>query len=289
MAESAPANDQYALIIGAMKSGTSALFDLISQHPAIAASRVKEPEFFSQHQGHGMPVATYADLWAFDPARHRIALEASTGYAKYPQEQGVADRIAAAGLRPRFIYVLRDPIQRISSQVTYATWGRRGAVADFRDPQAIAFSKYAEQLDQFTSVFPRERILLVDHAQLQRDPTGTAQQVFAFLGLDPLAVTPPPAPKNAARPRSGWERRLMRNGALARLATSAPTGLKRALRSASAKGAAPAPTLPVEVAEELRAELAPDMARLQAEWGFDVAQWGFDAVAGQPPAGRAAP
>jgi hypothetical protein len=275
VAGSGPANDQYALIVGAMKSGTSALFDLLSQHPAVSPSRVKEPEFFSQHQGHGLPVPRYRDLWDFDPQQHRVALEASTGYAKYPQEQGVAQRIAAAGLVPRFLYVLRDPIARISSQVTYATWGRRGAVADFRDPQALAFSKYAEQLDQFTAVFPAERILLIDHRLLQQDPVATADRVFGFLELEPMAVAPPTAAKNAARPRSDWERRLMRHGGLARLATAAPPGLKDSLRRASSRGAAPAPVLSGETAAELRTALAPDMARLQEQWGFDVAQWGF--------------
>lgn len=279
MVDPGPADDQYTLIIGAMKSGTSALFDLLSQHPSICPSRVKEPEYFSAHQGHGLAVQHYRQLWDFDPQRHRVALEASTGYAKYPQEQGVAERIAAAGLYPRFVYVLRDPITRISSQVTYATWGRRGAQADFRDPQALAFSKYAEQLDQFTAVFPAERILLVDHGRLQRDPVGTARSVFAFLDVEPIDVAVPQAAKNAARPRSDWERRLMRRGGLARLATSVPPGLKETLRRASSRGAAPAPVMPADIAEELRTALAPDMARLHRQWGFDIEQWGFGEAA----------
>ena len=43
--ESAP--DRIALIIGAMKSGTTTLFEVLSQHPQIAAAPDKECDFFT--------------------------------------------------------------------------------------------------------------------------------------------------------------------------------------------------------------------------------------------------
>ena len=51
--------EQYALIIGAMKCATTSLFAYLAEHPAIAPSTVKEPEFFSRHQGHRHPVERY--------------------------------------------------------------------------------------------------------------------------------------------------------------------------------------------------------------------------------------
>lgn len=275
MVASSPGSDQYVMIIGAMKSGTSALFDVLVQHPAVCPSLIKEPEFFSQHQGHGMAVAHYADLWRFDPAHHQVALEASTGYTKYPREQGVAERIAAAGLYPRFIYLLRDPVRRIESQVTYATWGRRGAVADYRDPDALSISRYAQQLDQFTSLFPKERFLLLRQSDLQRDPRAVAAEVFSFLELPPFEIAAAEEAKNPARPRSGWERRIMRSGAVARLATHAPASLKSLMRRLSGARAAGRPAMDAETEAFLRAELAPEMRRLASEWGMDVSPWGF--------------
>lgn len=269
------AADQYVLIIGAMKSGTSALFDLLAQHPQVCPAITKEPEFFSEHQRHGMPVERYEELWRFDAGRHRVALEASTGYSKFPDEPRVPQRIAEAGLQPRFIYVLRDPVARIESQVSYGTWGRRGAHVDFADPHAVWLSRYASQLDQYLPHFPRERFLLVDHSALLAEPSRVAAEVFAFLGLDPFEVAPAAELKNAARPRSEWERRLMADGRLARLAGAAPKPVKELLRRASGRKAGPRATMPPAVAEALRQELAPEMLRLQREWGFDVAGWGF--------------
>ena len=38
---------EYILIIGAMKCGTTTLFDLLAQHPQIAPCKPKEPGFFA--------------------------------------------------------------------------------------------------------------------------------------------------------------------------------------------------------------------------------------------------
>lgn len=276
MTTNTPADDQYALIIGAMKSGTSALFDLLCQHPQVCAAKVKEPEFFTEHQGHGLQVDRYEELWDFVPETHRVALEASTGYTKFPQETGVAERIAERGLRPKFIYVLRDPVERVKSHVAYSAWGQRGGTVDFLAPNVVATSKYAMQLDQFTPVFPREQILLVDHADLQGDPKRVTSSIFEFLDLDPCDVQPLTSAKNAARPRSGWERRIMRSGRLAQVAAAAPPSVKAAFRRLSAVGTSGGrPTMDSETEQSLRALLVDDMARLRSEWDVDVSRWGF--------------
>lgn len=275
MASKDPAGDQFVMIIGAMKSGTSALFELLAQHPQVCPSRTKEPEFFSRDQAHGLAVDRYEDLWDFNPAIHRAALEASTGYTKFPHEAGVPTRIAAYGIEPRFLYVLRDPIRRAQSHASYAAWGKHTS-ADFLAPHVVDTSRYAMQLDVFTSVFPRDRIHVLSHAQLQRDPVSTCSEVFRLLGLDPFRVEELPRAKNAARPRSRWERRLMRSGRLSQLTSSAPEPVRDALRRLSAVGASGArPTMDLDTERALRIALADDMARLRGEWAVDVSEWGF--------------
>ncbi len=51
--------DAHVMIIGAMKAGTSSLYDYLLEHPAICPAVTKEPEFFSEHQGHGVEAADY--------------------------------------------------------------------------------------------------------------------------------------------------------------------------------------------------------------------------------------
>lgn len=108
------------MIVGAMKSGTSTLFEMLSQHPAICPSCVKEPEFFSSHQGHGADVEDYESLFDYDSLRHTMCLEASTGYSKYPSEIDVPKRIKEYGLNPVFIYSVRNPFDRVESEYNFA-------------------------------------------------------------------------------------------------------------------------------------------------------------------------
>ena len=112
----------FALIIGSMKSGTTSLFNYLSQHPEIAGSIVKEPNFFSYNERWEQGWEWYMQQWAnWNPNVHKIALEATINYTKYPVYPNAAARINQVSDRAnfKFVYVLRNPIERIESQYTY--------------------------------------------------------------------------------------------------------------------------------------------------------------------------
>ncbi|HRO13218.1 MAG TPA: hypothetical protein PK452_16955, partial [Amaricoccus sp.] len=133
--------DRYALIIGAMKCATTSLFSYLAEHPAIAPARIKEPEFFSRNQEHKAQIARYEDLWDFDPDLHRYAMEASTGYSKWG-ERGAAERIHAYGLRPRLVYVVRDPFVRIESHYNFMLLQNPAWTRDITDENLVQTSNY---------------------------------------------------------------------------------------------------------------------------------------------------
>ncbi|MEM1115118.1 MAG: sulfotransferase [Bacteroidota bacterium] len=266
----------YAMVIGAMKSGTSSLFDLLTQHPAICASTAKEPEFFSETQGHRVEVERYEDLFPFDPATHAVCLEASTGYTKYPEEVGVPDRIAAYGLHPRFIYIVRDPVDRIVSQHNFArmndfAWGGETLGEGF----ALDVSRYHLQLSQFLEVFPdRSRYRVVDFEDLKRAPADLAASLFAWLGLEPFAVDVAP-PRNATQARSEAELALVRSP-LHKLRHLLPPSVREGLKSVLRSRGTPATHEPTEAERaELQAALHDDMLRFEEVFGFPVETWGF--------------
>jgi Sulfotransferase domain len=116
------------LIIGAQKSGTSALHQFLSQHPQICMSQEKELMLFNRE------VLSQNDLSAAEssfpansPARY---YGESTPY--YMFEPPVLKRIAAYNPDVRLIVVLRNPVDRLTSQ--YAMNVRDGAT---RLPLAI--------------------------------------------------------------------------------------------------------------------------------------------------------
>jgi hypothetical protein len=265
--------DRYVLIIGSMKCATTSLFAYLAEHPEIAPSIVKEPEFFSRHQGHRHPVAHYEELWPdFDPDRHRFAMEGSTGYTKFV-ERGAAAKIHAHGVRPKLIYIVRNPFDRIESHYNFMLQDPEWHFG-ITDPSLVQTSNYAAFATEFAAKFGRENLLLLDYETLSRDPRGTVNATCAFLGLPPLSEIAAPEARNVTElPRSELERRLRRF--LPGIASSAPEAIKRPIRRALAAIRPDKSRLTAAERAAVHETLAPGMARLEAEFGVDVGKWGF--------------
>lgn len=188
--------ENFAIIIGAMKSGTTTLFEVLSQHPEIAPCREKEPFFFASSERSLGSREAYQQLWDWNPGQHKIALEASTDYTKLPFVTGVPDRMAALeGFNFRFIYVMRNPFKRIESHVVHsiATKSEIGGIVESdRDFSLdagvtevhIAFSRYAYQMDAFASKFGKDRLLPVVLENYSAQPEAVLRDCCQFLGVD---------------------------------------------------------------------------------------------------------
>ena len=106
------------LTIGAMKAGTTSLHHYMSVHPEVSMAPVKEPDFFKDDQYNGHKINEYRGLlmMGINTRRNvRVFGETSTSYSKYPYVSGVPRRIITHSPTARFIYVLRDPIERLVS------------------------------------------------------------------------------------------------------------------------------------------------------------------------------
>lgn len=280
MAASAIPDDAYVLIVGAMKAGTTTLHSLLAQHPAICPGVVKEPEFFSENQRHGYRVDAYQDLWPdFDPGRHRYALEASAGYAKWPAEQGVADRIKAAGISPKILYVVRDPVARIESHIQYME-AKDGVRRGGTDPYFIDLCRYATQIEPFEAAFGPERVHVLTFDDLTAAPERTVAVIQDFLGLERVPVELKSARNRTADLRTSRLRRLVtRVRWLQRSVRLTPAWLRAGVERVLVK-VLPAKTPPrtrltdAQIAE-VRAELADEMRLLRDRFDIDVRPWGF--------------
>src|SRR5207248_9445204 len=90
---------------------------------------------------------------------------------------------------PKFIYVIRDPVDRILSEYTQKTelWpnSRPFSVANIENHRSyLQTSSYFLQLSQYLKLFPRESIQVVILERLSSDPRKTLRQIFHFLGVD---------------------------------------------------------------------------------------------------------
>jgi hypothetical protein len=224
-------------LIGAQKAGTTSLAFLLNQHPDIAVSDPKEPGFFGPHFGRGWD-------WyrgCFPQTLPRVLLDASTGYTMAALLDGedarVPQRIKASAPDARFIYVLRDPVERTISAYWHDKRAGRpiGSLREAVDaePFYADVSRYHWQISLYLEHFPRGQFLFVNFAELTADPVGIAKRCIAFAGLDPaLATLNLGEPKNAAFQFNGLGRRFFSLFPDERTASQFVNTVKRATPSA---------------------------------------------------------
>lgn len=266
--------DRVAIIIGAMKCGTSSLYDYLVEHEALAPCSIKEPEFFSRNQSHRVAVAEYNDLWPnFDPERHRFALEASTGYTKFPRETGIPERMRDYGLRPKLVYIVRNPFARIESHfqhIRHLPFER-----SLLDDHILDTSDYMLQIDQYLRIFPEQDLLVLDFDDLVRRPEETVTRTCRFLGLEP----PPTRPSYKASNKTHYSRKLrarLQRGPAAALASVIPGRIiNRADRLLAWARPEPKRSLTETEHAIIHDRLKDSMRRLEASFGIPTTKWGF--------------
>lgn len=183
-------------IPGAAKSGTSTLHGYLSQHPDIDMSVTKEPNYFWRTDKR---LEHYANIFMHPERRYRG--ESSTNYMVRPK---VVDRIRETVPDPRFIFILRNPVDRAWSHYRWAKahYGResRGFRDAFRDdlrkppengdqpPQIDSgyyhLGCYARWLKLYLDAFGADRILVLVFEEFVRDPTRYMNEVYRFLGVE---------------------------------------------------------------------------------------------------------
>lgn len=183
--------DNFALIIGAMKCGTTSLFSYLAQHPMVSAYSDKEAFFFSSDTRWSRGFEWYQKLWDWDANVHKIGLEASVDYTRIPTLPNAAERIATLQGQAnfKFIYVMRNPLDRIESHYTHgraAGWSETNSpLSESINEELLAPSRYAKQLQEYYQRFPAEDILLVNFEDLKAEPLKIVREICQFLKIDP--------------------------------------------------------------------------------------------------------
>lgn len=186
---------RHFIVIGAMKAGTTSLFEMLAQHPALCGAYAeengatfnKEIDYFREHYKDGDSAVHYDWRFPFDAEKHAWTLEVSPGYTKWPGSKEVPERMASLQGKTKLAYILRDPVDRIESHLAH-TLQYFGEISNQK--HCVRTSRYAMQLDKFMLHFDRDDVLLLDFAELQRNPTGILAQVCDFLEIGPVAIEP---------------------------------------------------------------------------------------------------
>jgi hypothetical protein len=206
-------------IVGHAKCGTTALYEMLSQHPQIYMPSVKEPMFFARNPAppasgsrrasfeqtgrRSESLEDYLALFAGARADQRAG-EASTFYLW--SEQAPA-RIAAARPDARIIAIFREPASFVRSLHLQAVQNHAEPQKDLRKaialeeqrrhgrriprsahwPRALMYTervRYVEQLRRYHDVFPREQVLVLIYDDFRSDNDASVRRVLRFLDVD---------------------------------------------------------------------------------------------------------
>ena len=285
-------NRDYVIIVGAMKSGTTTLFDVLAEHPEIAPASDKEPGFFAFPEIWEKGFDWFDTLFDFDPEKHRYRLEASTDYTKEPFVTGVWERMTAnPDVRVKLLYIMRHPRRRLESHARHVQTARRELGQNISprpdhsldagpSPVNVITSQYARQLDSFAEARAAGNLHCLTLEDLRDDPEGTLDAVYAFLGLAPGSRELPQS--NAAgthtKVNESWKR-VTSIPFVTTLARMMPGGLRQTIRGKFRKSKLVAEgrfSLTDTEEAALTQLLASDLQRLHDDYGVDTAKaWGI--------------
>jgi Sulfotransferase domain len=198
-------------IVGAAKCGTTALFQYLSQHPAIFMPAMKEPKYFCTDLKTVGSVRSREDYMAlFAPAPG----ECLTGEAScwYLYSKIAIERIMAHNPGAKIIVMLRYPVDAAHS-LYEAAWGyRHENIADFEQawrvqpdrlsgrymppnwPDAAtlqygAMYRYAEQVRRVLDMVPPAQRHIIIYEEFFSDPRHHYAEVLKFLKLPDNGAT----------------------------------------------------------------------------------------------------
>jgi hypothetical protein len=222
------------LIVGTQRAGTSSMFEILRQHPAVFSAVLprKEVHYFDLFYNRGpgwyqchFPLTARTRLSARGAGTAAVAFEATPSYMFHPL---AAERIQRDLPGVRLLVMLRDPVARAYSAHVmnvgrgYETepFERALELEDERlageaeriaaDPAYIsenlrrysyrAYGHYIDQLERLERLFGRERIHVIDSGDFFADPRPVYDQMLGFLGLPHRGYPTFERPKTRPRP-----------------------------------------------------------------------------------------
>ena len=197
------------LVLGAQKAGTTALYEYLRRHPQISGPSWKEVSFFDRHwaRGESWYRGNFPNVAR---TRGKHVGEASPSYVFHPL---APRRVQEVVPEARLIVLVRNPVDRALSQYNHeVALGREALPFEealdaeeerlrgeqermAADPRYFsrewwshtykARGRYAEQLERWLAVFPREQLLVLPSDDLGSEPARAHAQVLEFLGASP--------------------------------------------------------------------------------------------------------
>jgi hypothetical protein len=273
-------------VVGAAKSGTTALYHALREHPDVYLPATKEPHFYAYladrsktrhlYDDETSARRSYRELYA-DVTNETAVGDSSTTNLVV---SGAAAAIAQDVPDARIVAVLRHPVDRAFSHWCHFLAAGGEEIRDFAEAlcqeqarreagfpftyEYLGWGSYATQLQPFYECFGRERVLVHLYDDLRTDASAVVRDTLDFIGVDGSGAAASVARHNEMPvPRfPAMQRALARRGRAGRvMARWAAANLTRRL------------TLDPALRAELTAQLGDDISRLETLIDRDLSAW----------------
>jgi hypothetical protein len=288
-------------LVGAPRSGTTALCNYLRTHPEVFVSSPKEPTFFGRDL---LPkrfptLDSYLELFSETGG----AVRAGDGSVAYLASEFAAEEIHDFNPKASILMVLRNPVDMIFSlhrkhylmgiepcrrledalAAESARLAKGAGVPDGVCPKVIALrnrASYVPQLKRFFDVFPAAQIKLFLFDDFQANPDRAFRECCQFLGVRE-DIHPHCGPHNVGREVkcANWHEFLTRTPRwgqlLARVVLPFPEWRKRTQQFLVSRNhrAGKSAGMSDDLRSQLKREFAPEVAELSKLVGWDLSHW----------------
>lgn len=196
-------------LIGAPKSGTTALSEYLRRHPDILFSNPKEPHFFSTDFSNQRLRTMDEYLGCFSHHRNESAI--GEGSALYLYSRHAVRNILKHAPDARFIVLLRNPVTAVQSFHWQLLYSHEENITDFRKAwaaqhdranglriprgtmikEALQYGevfKYGTQLERLFHDVEKSRVKIIPYDDFRTDPGKIYLEVLDFLGVEQIDI-----------------------------------------------------------------------------------------------------
>ena len=291
-------------LIGAAKTGTTSLHDVLSQHPEIFCSKVKEPRFFTQEDRYARGLKWYQDTYFLNAAGYPRRGESTATYLYWSTVSAPRIKLVYGEHELKLITALRDPVKRAYSfywmkkhsgletlsfedalEHENERWDRNWERLQHSGRDEFGYYRggcYATLLQPFLELFPRDAFAFVLLEDFQNNFTGTMTSLANFLGVQPDFKFRPMLSNPSALPKNPGIDRFLHHpsGLLHKLLKPFTHQLPYTFRDRLKKGlirsnwhSVSYPPMNTETERQLRLRYGEEIERLESILGRDLSSW----------------
>ena len=228
------------MCLGAAKSGTTTLYDILRQHPAVYIPSFKEPHFFDIPENYKNGINWYEKNY-FKNANTKVVADFTPSY--FFDKEAPKRIFESLGGKVKFVVILRNPVDRAYSHYLHSKrdvhedlefkealmnessrlnkYEENGDYLSYLRQSYVSQGLYSDMLDRYLSYFSLDNFLFIQfEEEFIKHREETIIKILNFLEIDnfdlKIDIKSNPASKEKSKTlkrimkKRGWWRKILK-------------------------------------------------------------------------------